>query len=813
MTRQTDFSGGELDPQLHGRTDLPVFGKGLRTALNFFISRQGAAVSRGGTFYLGGAKYVDGPTLGIRDIGQVWLVPFDAGASTAEVRYDGEVLVNDTYTQSYVLEFGNGYIRFWSDDAQVLDAGLNIYEVTEYTLADGVTTAPLPYSSASLKRLSWAQLGDVLILTHPWYPAIELRRHGHATWVAREVTFARSELADNGYTDTDNPANATTGFLFVSSTAGEQSDFAADADHPAREWQWKVTAIVQDPDTGEKFETLPDDILERCDGADFDTVQNISDDKCQLYPDQPVVLRRGESASLLSGEYTLHIIAYNFYRGRGKLFGFVGTTTSREFVDVGDTPNYARQPPLGTNPFEVRDAATGALVRTERPVAVTHFQSKRWFGGTVGEDKTPQRIETILGSATEDFYDFDQKLIFDVAGEALDFTLASERREEIRHLLSRNKLLVGTASSWWSVNGGQGQPVDYDHVEAEMIDEVGTGFARPALVDGTLVFARARGAGVRALVAQGAEGYQGFDVSQLAQHLFVGPDKHIIQFAYTRDPWGVLWAITADGTLYSLTYVKEGMMAWTHHELDGVVESICSVPQGDEDALYLSIVRTIGTGTMEDGSPDKHRYIERMTSRHARGGAVVQAPNVVLTDSDYICIDSALEYCGAAITSVITGLDHLEGKEVYVVAEGNPVLGPYTVVDGQIETGPIATNVTDDTGTPRLLAYVGMAFTCDLELLDVAGGEARMRQKQVTHVCFEVSSSKNVQVGQDFDHLILVPEREITDGFGAPPLQTKVVKCAVKGKSDLSARACLRQDKPIPMTVVGVSRRLAGGDS
>ena len=54
--RQTNFGGGELSPLLHGRTDLPLYQRGLRVLRNFVVSREGMAISRPGTVHIAKTK-------------------------------------------------------------------------------------------------------------------------------------------------------------------------------------------------------------------------------------------------------------------------------------------------------------------------------------------------------------------------------------------------------------------------------------------------------------------------------------------------------------------------------------------------------------------------------------------------------------------------------------------------------------------------------------------------------------------------------------------------------------------------------------
>ena len=121
-------------------------------------------------------------------------------------------------------------------------------------------------------------------------------------------------------------------------------------------------------------------------------------------------------------------------------------------------------------------------------------------------------------------------------------------------------------------------------------------------------------------------------------------------------------------------------------------------------------------------------------------------------------------------------------------------------------------NIVNTSGIPKLLAYIGARYLCDLEPLDIAGAEARLKSKRVTHVGFEVDQAKGVLVGQDFDELDDQPDREPSDGFGTRPLQTELILSPIRGASDLNARCVLRQSLPLPVTVVGLTRKVVGGD-
>ena len=94
----------------------------------------------------------------------------------------------------------------------------------------------------------------------------------------------------------------------------------------------------------------------------------------------------------------------------------------------------------------------------------------------------------------------------------------------------------------------------------------------------------------------------------------------------------------SDGVLLGFTFMREHeVYAWHRHTTDGIVESVCSIPEPDGaggyiDAVYLIVNRTINGATK--------RYVERMVDR------------VFATIADTWFLDCALQYSGAPVTQV-----------------------------------------------------------------------------------------------------------------------------------------------------------------
>ena len=169
----TSFVSGEFSPKMDGRTDFEKYSSGAKTLENFLVHPQGAATRRVGTQFIAEVKSSAAKTR---------LIPFEFST-----------------TQTYVLEFGNNYIRFFKDKGQILSGG-SAYEISS------------PYLTAELFDIKFAQSADVMYITHPNHEVMKLSRTGHTSWTLAEVEFTDGPyLATNTTSTTLTPAQAATG--------------------------------------------------------------------------------------------------------------------------------------------------------------------------------------------------------------------------------------------------------------------------------------------------------------------------------------------------------------------------------------------------------------------------------------------------------------------------------------------------------------------------------------------------------------------------------------------------------------------------
>ncbi len=683
FTRQTSFTGGELSPLLHARTDLARYANSVSQAKNFFIRKEGPLVTRPGTTF-------------VREVKD----------SSATVRLRRFVY---SRAQSYVLEFGNLYIRFHTGGATVESSPGVAYEVVT------------PFTTADLSTLSFVQSGDVLyIYSNGTYPIKKLTRLGHTSWTLTDFVIERWSTPPT--LNTVNPEGST------------------DSTHIGKYWEWVATAIDEDGN-----ETLPSDPIHVLpDGT-----------KPALYADRPCNLMINRLANAKT---------YNVFRGRNGVFGYVGqvsddsydagTPTVVTFHDDGQVPQFGEQPPTGKDPFA-----------TEYPTCGSFFEER--FVSGMGDG--------LFFSQTGIYTNFDESPAIR-ATDAIEAYLAAREKETIYNLVPmKHGLVVLTSQGEWVVAGAGGDPISRTSIDAKPHSAHGSEPLRPVVIGNVILFVKAMGNSVRELIYDASsEVFTGNDLTILAEHLFIG--KTITDWCYASVPWSLVHAVRNDGKMVVLTYVREHeVWGWSQYETDGSFECVETVPEGEEDYVYVVVNRTINGSTK--------RYVERFASR-------------LETDERYaIRTDCTSTYNGAPAT-VISNLGYLEGKTVKFVADG--AVGNAVVTGGQI-TLPAAASIVN----------IGLKYVCDLESLDlfIPQQDVKMAYKLVKLAAFEVDNTRGLLTGPDFDHLSISRTRDVTDGYETiPSLQGKLIDVSIQATWNYGGRVVLRVDEPVPVTVLSVIR-------
>lgn len=243
---QTNFTAGELTPKLAGQVDFKKYNNGVETLENMTVFPQGGVSRRSGSRFVCEVK--------------------DSTAITRLISFEFNI------TQAYVLEFGNNYIRFLKDNGQITETAKTITAITQANPAVVTSTAhgfsngdhvwiadvvgmtrlnarrfvvassaantfaltgedstsydtyssggtasktyeiATTYTSAELSELQFTQSADVMYIVHPNHPPAKLSRTAHTTWTLDDVVFVSGPYLDvNTTTTTLTPASAGVG--------------------------------------------------------------------------------------------------------------------------------------------------------------------------------------------------------------------------------------------------------------------------------------------------------------------------------------------------------------------------------------------------------------------------------------------------------------------------------------------------------------------------------------------------------------------------------------------------------------------------
>lgn len=257
------------------------------------------------------------------------------------------------------------------------------------------------------------------------------------------------------------------------------------------------------------------------------------------------------------------------------------------------------------------------------PVSVCFHQDRMVIGGA---RDLPNRLWM---SKSSDLFNFDLGEGLD--DESIDFAILSDSVNAVRHVFSGRHLQVFTSGAEWMVTG---DPLTPANIQLRRQTRIGSSLARtvpPRDVDGATLFASRNGLDIREyLFADVEQAYQARDLAMLSKHLVNAP----IDMDYEA-PGRLFHIVMGDGTLATVTnYRAEEVTAWSLHETDGAFRSVAVV--GDD--VYVLVERQ---GAI---------LIERFD------------PGTLM--------DSALTGSDAEGKSVWSGLDHLEGRNVQVLADG-----------------------------------------------------------------------------------------------------------------------------------------------
>ena len=666
----TNFTGGELSPRLDGRNDIAKYNSGCKTLENMIVYPHGSATRRSGTQFVSEVK--------------------DSTKKTRLISFEFSTI------QTYVLEFGNQYIRFYKDNGQILSGG-SAYEIAS------------PYLEAELFDIKFAQSADTMYICHPNHQPRKLTRTGHTNWTLTNDVIINGPFMDhNVELTTLTPSHKT---------VGATSTITASA----------VTGI----NSGQGF---------------------LSTDVGRL----------------------LHI-----KDGHLKITSVTSTTVvvGTVIFDLGITT-------------PVTDFALGSFSDTTGyPSCVTFFEQRLVFAATIVQ---PQ---TLFFSRSADYENFDDKYHETVADDdAIVYTIASNQVNAIRFMTATRTLIIGTAGGEFAVNGaGVGEAITPTNILINKQSNHGSANVDGIAVGNATLFLQRAKRKIRELAFNfDVDGYVAPDLTILAEHV---TESGITQMAYQEEPNSIIWCVRTDGQLLGFTYQREQQVsAWHRHILGGafgtgnaVVESVEVLPTDDSEyQVWVIVKRTINGATK--------RYVEYLHDLNFDE----------TDDTSFNYLDSQLAYDGSATTN-ISGLSHLEGQEVSILANGATHPNK-TVSSGAITLDRSATKVK--VGLP----YVSLLQTMRIDA-GSQNGTSQSKTKRIYEITARLYESIGVEIGPDLDNMERIPFRSSANAMNSGvSVFTGDKDVEFRGNYETDGFIVVRQTQPLPLTILSLYPKLQTND-
>ena len=531
------FTAGELSPRMEGRTDFAKYFNGCTILENFVVLPHGPVTRRPGTYHVSQVKTSANSTR---------LIPFEFST-----------------TQTYMLEFGNLYIRFFKDNGQITEGDKTITGIAQADPAV-VTSSSHGYSN-----------GDFVIIS----AVVGMTQVNGKTFKVAGVTTNTFELQDvdgNNINSTAYTAYSSAGTankiyqITTSYTSAQLFDlkFAQSADtmyicHNSHE----VSKLER---TGHTSWTLSE--IEFTDGPylDVNTTTVTMTPGATTGDDQTLTASAATFASTDVGRLI------NFSAGYAKVRSYSSTTVVK--IDIKDD-------------FSGTGAVTawklGAFSDTTgHPSCVSFFEQRLVFAAPTNKPQTLYFSKSgdyeNMTSGTDD-------------ADAMVYTIASNQVNVIKALKATRTLIVMTTGGEYAVSSGSTQDaITPTNINIRKQSNYGSaGVDALSIGNATLFLQRAKRK-VRELAYNfDTDGYQAPDMTILSEHI---TDSGVVQMDYQQEPYSVIWCVRTDGVLAGMTYNRlQNVVAWHRHIIGGKSDTTKNIIQ--QQISFTSNTTNVNTTT------------------------------------------------------------------------------------------------------------------------------------------------------------------------------------------------------------------------
>ena len=515
---------------MEGRTDFAKYFNGASNIENFVVLPHGPITRRPGTYFVSEIKTSSAKTR---------LIPFTFSTE-----------------QTYILEFGNLYIRFFKDDGQITEGDVTISAITKADPAV-VTATSHGYTDGDFVNIS-----GVVGMTEVNGKTFKVSNKTTNTFELQDVDG--TNINSSGYTTYGSAGVANKIYQITTEyTTAQIFDlkFAQSADvmylcHPDHE----VSKLSR---TGHTSWSL--------DEIDFGTKGPYFDANTTTTTLTPASASVGTGVNLTASAIT------GINGGVGWLATDVGrivkfnsgeaTITARtSSTVVVVTINVAFTNTNATASFQLGSFSD----TTGHPSCVSFFEQRLVFAATSDQ---PQ---TMFFSKSGDYENMTSGTDAD---SAMIYTIASNQVNAIKSLKATRTLICMTTGGEYAVSSGTSQDaITPSNINIRKQSNYGSAGVDALSIGNATIFLQRAKRKVRELAYNfDTDGYVAPDLTILADHI---SETGIVQMDYQQEPYSIVWAARTDGVLSGLTYNRlENVVAWHRHIIGGKSDTTKNIIQ------------------------------------------------------------------------------------------------------------------------------------------------------------------------------------------------------------------------------------------
>jgi len=656
----SNFNGGEVGPLLSGRVDFEKYSSSCYKMERFVPTVQGPAKRMPGTRFVLPTKYQDKAS---------YLKRFEF-----------------SFDQAYILEFGDQYVRFYTDRGVVLGDTLDITNITQAN--PGVLT----YTGTDPANGDWFYVTGVEGMTQinnryvqvsnvnagantfelkDWY-GNAINTTGYGAYVFNGDMQKVYEIA-SPYTEADL-TNPEGGCALSIVQSGDVLYIGCEGYAPRTltrsgntSWAFATYAPTDGP-----FQTEPLDTKNFTLGASTGTGVSLTCSTNVFENEHVGMLFRLEPTNITTVPWETNkaVTATNLRKSDGKYYEAQNSATTGSvrpiheegtesdgavtwqylhpgYVIVKITaitnaqtatcdiigPGIAPAEVVAGDDCRFRIGAWGTATGAAFPYKVAFWRDRLWWSGN----------QQIYASVAGDYSSMSPDTLGEIlADNSISLTISVGTVDKIRWMTASDVLLVGTAGSEIAVQEiTPNQVLGPENVKYEIQSAEGSRELEPVLVEDSVLFIRIGGRRVIELRFDiQSDSWVPRDMNVLYPEI---TQTGIVEMAYQKEPDNIIWIILSNGRLLGMTYDREqNVYGWHRHPLGGTSAKAESVqvitsPDADVNDVWIIANKSVNGST--------RRFVEYFAEAFEQDDDIEGA----------VFLDSSLEFDGKVSESIQPG--------------------------------------------------------------------------------------------------------------------------------------------------------------